>query len=91
MEPKQIGVKYVVVSDRKEEEMMDASKSKFDYGSFYGGYHHYAVNSGKYTKEEAIKIYEKNEEYKFKCPCCGGEKYRYSLQERGEIIWQQQQ
>ena len=37
---------------------MDAKKSKFDYGNFDGGYHHYAVNSGKYTREEAIKIYE---------------------------------
>ena len=37
---------------------MDAKKSKFDYGGFDGGYHHYAVNSGKYAKEEAVRIYE---------------------------------
>ena len=39
---------------------MDSKKSKFDYGYFDGnGYHHFAVNAGKYTKEEAIKIYER--------------------------------
>jgi len=37
---------------------MKAEKSKFEFGSFYGGYHHYAVNAGKYSREEAIKIYE---------------------------------
>jgi hypothetical protein len=37
---------------------MDAKKSKFDYCSFHGGYHHYAVNAGKYTQEEAEKIYQ---------------------------------
>ena len=37
---------------------MDAKKSKFDFGCFSGGYENYAVNAGKYTKEEAIKIYE---------------------------------
>ena len=38
---------------------MDSKKSKFDYGHFGGyGYHHFAVNAGKYTKDEAIKIYE---------------------------------
>lgn len=42
---------------------MDAKKSKFDYGSFNGGYHHFAVNAAKYTKEEAEKIY--HEEYNF--------------------------
>ena len=42
---------------------MDAKKSKFDYGCFYGGYHEFAVNSGKYTKEEAIKIYEEESNF----------------------------
>ena len=42
---------------------MDASKSKFDYGSFEGGYHHFAVNSGKHTKEEAVEIYLKEYYY----------------------------
>lgn len=38
--------------------MMDAKKSKFDFGSFYNGYHHFAVNAGKYTKEQAIEIHQ---------------------------------
>lgn len=38
---------------------MDASKSKFDFGTFWGdGYHHFAVNAGKYTEQQAIKIYK---------------------------------
>lgn len=32
--------------------------SKFDYCEFYGGYGTFAVNSQKYTKEEAIEIFE---------------------------------
>lgn len=40
---------------------MDGLKSKFDYGDFHGGYHVFAVNSAKYTKEQAIQIY--NDEY----------------------------
>jgi len=32
--------------------------SKFEYESFCGGYGEFAVNSEKYTKEEAIKIFE---------------------------------
>jgi hypothetical protein len=41
---------------------MDVKKSKFDYSNFYGGdgFHHYAVNVGKYTKEEALEIYKIN-------------------------------
>jgi len=39
---------------------LKAENSKFDFGNFGDeGYHHYAVNAGKHTKEEAIKIYEK--------------------------------
>lgn len=37
---------------------MDGKKSKFEFCSFSGGYHHFAVNAAKYTKEEAIKIYQ---------------------------------
>jgi hypothetical protein len=37
---------------------MDAKKSKFDFGRFFGGYHDYFVNAGKYTQEEAEKIYQ---------------------------------
>jgi hypothetical protein len=37
---------------------MDASKSKFDYESFNGGYHVFAVNAGKYTEQQAIEIYK---------------------------------
>lgn len=42
---------------------MDASKSKFDYGSFDGGYHCFAVNAGKYSEEEAEKIYKEESYY----------------------------
>jgi len=37
---------------------VDGKKSKFDYGYFSGGYHHFAVNAAKYTEEEAKKIYQ---------------------------------
>jgi len=44
---------------------MKAKDSKFDFGSFgNNGYHDFAVNKGKYTKEEAIKIYEEERYYK---------------------------
>lgn len=33
--------------------------SKFDFSSFYGGYGDFAVNSQKFTKEQAINIFEK--------------------------------
>lgn len=33
--------------------------SKFNYGEFYGGYDEFAVNSEKYTKDEAIILYIK--------------------------------
>jgi hypothetical protein len=38
--------------------------SKFDYGSFSGGYDEFAVNAEKYTYEEAIKIFEEEYDYK---------------------------
>jgi len=38
-------------------QIMDAAKSKFEYGRFLSGHYHFAVNAGKFTKEEAIKIY----------------------------------
>lgn len=39
---------------------MDAKKSKFDFGNFSSdGYHHFAVNAGKYTEQEAIAIYQR--------------------------------
>lgn len=44
---------------------MDPKKSKFDYCSFYGGYHHFAVNAGKYTLDEAKKVYEEECSYAF--------------------------
>lgn len=37
---------------------MDGKKSKFDFDSFHGGYHHFAVNAAKYSEAEAIKIYQ---------------------------------
>ena len=38
---------------------MDASKSKFYFGTFWGdGYYHFAVNAGKYTEQQAIEIYK---------------------------------
>lgn len=43
---------------------MDAKKSKFDFCSFgFDGYHHFAVNAAKYTKEQAIKIYEQERHF----------------------------
>lgn len=43
---------------------MDAKKSKFYFETFSSdGYHHFAVNAGKYTKEQAIRIYQR--EYSF--------------------------
>ena len=33
--------------------------SKFDYSCFYGGYISFAVNAQKYTKEQAIEIFER--------------------------------
>lgn len=35
------------------------STSKFDYGSFYGGYDEFAVNAQRFTLEEATKLLEK--------------------------------
>jgi len=38
---------------------MDTSKSKFEFGAFWGfGRHHFAVNSGKYSEQQAIEIYK---------------------------------
>ena len=31
--------------------------SKFDYGTFFGGYDNFAVSKEKYTKEQAIELY----------------------------------
>ena len=46
---------------------MDAKKSKFDFDNFSGdGDHHFAVNAGKYTEEQAVEIYQK--EYGYYCP-----------------------
>jgi hypothetical protein len=36
--------------------------SKFEYDSFYGGYDGFAVNSQKYTSEQAIEIFKKENE-----------------------------
>lgn len=57
---------------------MDAKKSKFEFGSFSGdGYHCFAVNSGKFTQEEAEKIYK--EEY-----CYGNKPY---IVEQSHVKW----
>jgi len=33
--------------------------SKFEYASFYGGWEDFAVNAEKYTKQEAIEVFER--------------------------------
>lgn len=38
--------------------------SKFCFGQFYGGYSEYAINSQKYTKDEAIRIFQRETGYK---------------------------
>lgn len=40
---------------------MDGKKSKFEYDVFEEGYHHFMVNAGKYTKEEAEEIYKREQ------------------------------
>ncbi len=44
--------------------------SKFEYGSFYGGYDNFAVSKQKFTKEEAIEIVKKE-------LCYGNPKHTY--------------
>ena len=51
--------------------------SKFDYGSFSGGYDEFAVNAEKYTYKEAVEIFE--EEYEYKGDKVGAEVGQYMV------------
>jgi hypothetical protein len=80
-----LGTQYGIKANKGSEVVM----SKFEYGSFYGGYDNFAVSKQKFTKEEAIEIAKKelcygNPKHTYLAVGTGFVRHRAGINEDGE-------